>query len=251
VAADVGAKPPIDKLRASGQAVRVAIYAGEGVTPGDAERVKACLPAEKGFDVVLITAKEVRGGRLDEFDVLIHPGGSGKGQAKALGDDGSERVKFFVREGGGFVGICAGAYLASAEYPWALKLLDARVVDDEHWARGVGDVKLRVQKHGMAAFGSDQSAVLMHYENGPLLGPAKSKEIPDFESLATFESEIRQNQAPEGVMKGTTAIARAPYGKGRVVCFSTHPEKSKGCEKFVSRLVEWAASGKPQSRDSQ
>jgi putative intracellular protease/amidase len=228
-------------------AIRVAIYSGQGVTPGDDEQVKACLPKSKGFDVTLITAKEVGDGSLDKFDVLIHPGGSGSGQAKALGDDGRRRVRKFIERGGGFVGICAGAYLASAEYPWALKLLDARVIDDEHWARGVGKVTLRVPAEGQAALATDSASPEMHYENGPLLGPAKQKNIPDFESLATFDTEIRKNDAPKGIMKGTTAIARGQFGNGRVVCFSTHPEKTRGRETYLVEMVRWAGDVKRPS----
>jgi glutamine amidotransferase-like uncharacterized protein len=240
------------------RAIRVAIFADSGVTPADPAQVKSCLPKNE-FNVSTITTKEIRDDKLADVDVLIHPGGSGSGQAKALGDDGRERVRRFVRAGGGFVGICAGAYLASAEYPWALKLLDARVVDDEHWARGVGNVKLLLPSEGRTALGADESFTTIHYENGPLLGPANRKDIPDFESLATYATEIRENDAPKGVMKGTTAIARGHFGKGRVVCFSPHPEKTRGREAYVSQMVRWAAAreyptttdDKPQSGVSQ
>jgi glutamine amidotransferase-like uncharacterized protein len=223
--------------------IRVAIYAGDGVTPSDPAQVKASLPASKGFEVTTVNTKDIREGRLEEFDVIIHPGGSGKGQAKGLGEDGCERVRRFVKRGGGYVGICAGAYLASVEYPWSLKLLDARVVDDEHWARGTGQVKLRIPADGQAALGLCHASTTIHYENGPLLGPANRDDIPDFESLATYETEIRKNDAPEGVMIGTTAIARGRFGQGRVVCFSPHPEKTRSCESFVSEAVRWAAGG--------
>jgi glutamine amidotransferase-like uncharacterized protein len=238
--------------------IHVAIFSGDGVSKGDPAQIKACLPESQGFEVELISAKEVREGGLGKFHVVIHPGGSGSGQARALGEEGRERVRRFVRDGGGFVGVCAGAYLASAEYPWALKLLDARVVDDEHWARGVGKVRLRLPKQGQMVLGSDGVVKSIHYENGPLLGPAEREDIPDFESLATFETEIRENDAPEGVMKGTTAIARGELGKGRVVCFSPHPEKTRGCETFVAEAAKWAADGRtdasvvqPQRGDSQ
>jgi hypothetical protein len=120
-------------------------------------------------------------------------------------------------------------------------LLDATVVDDEHWARGVGQVKLRIPSAGQSALGAKNEFTTMYFENGPLLGPAEKKDIPDFESLASFETEIRENDAPPGVMKGTTAIGRGSFGEGRVVCFSPHPEKSRGCEAFVTEAVSWAA----------
>jgi biotin protein ligase-like protein len=146
--------------------IRVAIFSGDGVTKSDPAQIKACLPESQGFAVKLIAPKEVLEGGLTKFDVVIHPGGSGSGQAESLGEDGRERVRQFVRHGGGYVGVCAGAYLASAEYPWALKLLDARVVDDEHWARGVGNVRMRVPKEGQAALGSDDVVTAIHYKTG-------------------------------------------------------------------------------------
>lgn len=220
--------------------VRVAILSGEGVSAGAPQKVAKCFDEEKSFAIDEISGKDIQAGALERYDVLICPGGSGSGQAKALGKEGRDRVHQFVKDGGGFVGICAGAYLASAEYPWALKLLDAKVVDDEHWARGTGEVVLELPKSGQVALHADRTQVPIAYENGPLLAPAKNSQIPDFESLATFASEIRENDAPVGIMKGTTAIARGKLGQGRVVCFSPHPERSKECQRFVVAMVRWA-----------
>jgi glutamine amidotransferase-like uncharacterized protein len=199
------------------------------------------LPAAKGFDVKTLAADQIRSGALKDFDVLIHPGGSASKQSSTLGDNGREAVKRFVSDGGGFIGICAGAYLASAEYPWSLAVLDASVLDRAHWARGQGDVQLKLSPVGRTALTADKEICTIHFENGPLLGPGKKDDIDDYEALASFESEIRQNNAPPGVMKGTTAIARGKFGKGRVVCFSPHPEKTSGREPFLASAVRWAA----------
>ena len=43
-------------------------------------------------------------------------------------------------------------------------------------------------------------------------------------------------------MRGTTAIARGHFGKGRVLCFSPHPEKTPGREPFLQAAVRWAAN---------
>jgi len=39
-------------------------------------------------------------------------------------------------------------------------------------------------------------------------------------------------------MRGTTAIARAPFGEGRVICFSPHPEKTAGLEGMIARAID-------------
>jgi glutamine amidotransferase-like uncharacterized protein len=225
--------------------IRVAVFADAGVTKTDIPRVKHCLPASQGFDVKTITAEQIRGGDLENFDVLIHPGGSASKQASTLGEKGRLAVKKFVADGGGFIGICAGAYLASAEYPWSLNLLDAHVLDRAHWARGEGEVRLKLSRMGMSALASEKTMCDIHYENGPLLGPGEKDDIDDYEPLAKFETEITKNGAPPGAMKGTTAIARGKFGKGRVVCFSPHPEKTPGREAFLQQATRWAAGLAP------
>ena len=53
---------------------------------------------------------------LSRYDVCIVPGGSATSQAKRLGPRGCDVLARFVENGGGFVGVCAGAFLASAGY---------------------------------------------------------------------------------------------------------------------------------------
>lgn len=220
--------------------IRVAIYDfGEEGGAGPVNLQK-CL-GDGAFDVRRLKAADIRKGALAECEVLMAPGGSGSGQAKELEAEGCDAIRKFVGGGGGYVGFCAGAYLATCNYPWSLGILDAKVIDSEHWARGTGTVKIRLTGEGRAALGLEGEIVDIYYGQGPLLGPAGNGEIPDFTPLATYETEIALKGAPQGVMKGTVAVASAPYGKGRVFCFSPHPEKTAGLEGFVARAARWAA----------
>jgi glutamine amidotransferase-like uncharacterized protein len=221
--------------------IRVAIFADEGATKAGISRVEKALPQSQDFEVKTITAEKIRDGGLKKFDVLIHPGGSASAQAKTLGEEGRAAVKKFVHDGGGLIGICAGAYLASSQYDWSLHVLNARVIDGAHWARGEGTVQLRLSSAGKSALHADKDTCSIHFENGPLLGRMKEGDDEAFEALATFETEIAKNGAAPGVMKGTTAVARGAYGKGRVICFSPHPEKTPGREPLLQEAVRWAA----------
>jgi glutamine amidotransferase-like uncharacterized protein len=229
---------------AADEPIRVAIFSDAGATKAGVKQVEECLPKSQGFEVKHIKADEIRAGSLRNFQVLIHPGGSASRQGEALGEAGRNLVKGFVHDGHGFVGICAGAYLASAQYKWSLGVLDAQVIDGAHWARGEGNVKLRFTSAGERALQPEKETCIIHFENGPLLAPGKKDDIDDYELLASFDTEIRKNDAPPGIMKGTTAIARGTFGKGRVVCFSPHPEKTPGRESFLQSAVRWAANPK-------
>src|SRR3954467_10807244 len=94
--------------------IRVALYEDEG-SKGAAEKVEKCLKvAPDRFTFKRVTGEDIRNGVLKDFDVIVQGGGSGSGQAKALEEKGRENIKQFVKDGGGYIGICAGSYLASS-----------------------------------------------------------------------------------------------------------------------------------------
>lgn len=188
-----------------------------------------------------ITAQEIRDGGLSEADVVVFPGGSGGRQGRSLGADGRDAVRRFVDGGGGFVGICAGAYLATADYDWSLHILDARVLDRKHWARGFGDVTLATAPPCRDALQFATSDPVVYYHQGPLLAPADDGDIPDYRPWATFVTEVRRDGVSGGVMPGTCAIASGQFGAGRVLAISPHPEKTPGMDHVIPHAVVWVA----------
>lgn len=228
--------------------VRVAIYddsAEAGKGPVNLLRI---LTREAGFSSRRITSGEIREGLLADFDVLIMPGGSGSKQAERLQASGCERIREFVRAGGGYVGICAGSYLASSHYDWSLGLINARVWDRAHWARGGGEVSIRMSDAGWRLLGRGGS-VPVRYNQGPLLVPDDESDLPGYEVLATFETAVADKGAEPGSMVGTHAIVRSMYGQGRVICYSPHPEVAGGPNGIIVSGVRWAGEGRPGPAD--
>ena len=220
--------------------LRIAIYSDAG-TSKSRQNVLKVLKDLPHLTVEPVLVDDVVAGRLDGFDVVIHPGGSGGGQGRALGEDGRKQVRRFIEQGGGYVGVCAGAYLATCDYEWSLNVLDAKVVDRKHWARGFGNVDIALTEQGRRLLDADCQTLTIYYHQGPLLAPAGNPDIDDYEPLAIYEGEIAEKGAPRGVMPGTTAIAAGRHGNGRVICFSPHPERTPGWEKLLVRGVTWAA----------
>lgn len=87
-------------------------------------------PALATFDVQFINAQSIRTGGLANFDVIVFPGGSSARQAQILNKSGRDAVRTFIASGGGFVGFCAGAFLALSHYcpERSLKLVSAGAV---------------------------------------------------------------------------------------------------------------------------
>lgn len=223
-------------------ALAVGMFSAKGVAgrgPSKLERLMG--GSRSGFVVRCFSARDVDDGVLQQFDVVLFPGGSGSRQARSLGKSGRERVRGFVRAGGGYVGICAGAYLAASNYTWSLDILDADVIDRKHWARGRGSVRLRWSSDAQERLRAPATSSVL-YANGPIYARGNDVEIEDFAVLASYRSEINKNGAPKGIMLDTPAIVRGTFGKGHVVCSSPHPEQTKGLEDLMRRLIRSAAT---------
>lgn len=238
-----GADVMVPLRRAAGE-IRVALYDGGG-TSGSKDRVAAALAGVKGLRLERVGPGDVLAGALDQFDVLIVPGGSGSKEAAAITPKGREAIRRFVGGGRGYVGICAGAYLAAANYSWSLAILDADVIDRKHWKRGTGTVQIELTPEGRRVLGGRAEQFGIRYANGPLLAPANRPDIPDFAALARFRSEMNKNDAPKGIMLDTPAIACGEYGRGRVLVSSPHPESTDGLAPLLHNAVRWAAKSVP------
>ena len=233
----------IAPIGARGRSIlRVAIYNGLGTGNGTGLNLEKILCSRGGTLVRLVGPPDIAGGVLArQFDAVIFGGGSGKGQANNIGAAGHKAVREFVKGGGGYLGICGGAYLATSEYEWGLKIIDARTVDRKHWKRGKGTVKMELTKLGGRILGAPGPAVDIIYANGPLLGPYNRDDLDDYEVLAHFRGEINENDAPKGVMLNSPAMILGRFGAGRVILFSPHPEKAEALHGFVRRGVDHIA----------
>lgn len=223
--------------------IKVAIWSGGGSGSSGLFSYPQSLDKDsKTIDYTYVGPAELdRPGMLDQFDVVVFCGGTGGGQAKAIGEAGTKAVQEFVRKGGGYVSSCAGSYLATSGYQWSLKLVDADTVDSKHWKRGTGPVDIELTEEGKKILGNYAGLVSVKYANGPLLGPAKdSGGLKPYTVLAHFRSDMAKG-VPGGVMPNTPAIIAGDYGDGRVLCFSPHPEYVENLQGMIARAVRWAA----------
>lgn len=240
---DLGA-PVLNQIGAH-KALRVAVYEGPGSPGGEHHQpIKDALSKDPNLDVTVVSPEDIQGGKLTGFDVLVQPGGSGGAQGRALGPVGRDAIRAFVKAGGGYVGICGGSYLASDSYDWSLGIINTMVVDRAHWNRGHGPVKIALTSGGKSLLGAAFDTLPIIYWQGPLMAPKNDPNLPPYTELATFQTEIVKNGASPGVMLGTTAIASAPYGEGRVVVFSPHPEKTVGEASLIHHAIVWAAAAR-------
>jgi glutamine amidotransferase-like uncharacterized protein len=231
----------VDAAESNSKPLRVVIYDDGGAPDRSFEFVDKNLKMgnPKDYSIRKIKGEDVRSGILDSADVVVFPGGSGSAQAKSLEPTGREKVREFVKNGGGYMGICGGSYLATSYYPWSLNIVNAAVVDRKHWARGRATLRLDFTPLGKQVLGVPTDSVQCLYHQGPLLAPDTKTDLPAYEPLSTFGTEVAENGAPKGVMIGTNAMVRAVFGKGHVILISPHPEQTDGLDYIIRDAVKW------------
>ena len=219
--------------------IRVTLYDDAGAAGSGVPKLGEILGDPAAFNVTVFKAADLPG-VLQEKDVVIFTGGSGSKQGNTIGEGGRAEVQRFVRDGGGYVGICAGAYLACSKFSWGLGLLDAQTVSSK-WRRGVGPVQIEFTPEGQKLAGFPAALREVKYANGPIIKPAGRTDLAPYTPLAFFRTELAKNETPAGVMVDSPAFVSGAFGKGRVFISSPHPEQTPGLEPAIERATRWAA----------
>lgn len=237
-----------------GEKLQVAILDGKGVGPSSLDLGKV-IESAPDMDLIHVGPAEMRIDVLEQFDVVVFPGGSGSKQAGAIGKNGRHAVREFVKNGGGVLGVCAGAYLCSAQYEWSLDLIDSSVFTGsaeipgkgrkQLWYRGPRtgiDIELTSEGKRLYAEKGIASRFVVQYANGPIISPKELGDLEDYKVLAWFRSETGLWQPQEGTMINTPAIASGSFGKGRVISMSPHPELTPTLHPIIAQSIRWVAN---------
>lgn len=231
--------------------VNILIYDGEGVIPLSVDGIEDCLDyassenLDSNVHFNYSTAEEINSQTLSGYDVLIMPGGLGITYINNP-EINAEDLKNFVKDGNGYVGICAGAYAASkhvdGEYDgWGIAPdINSKSVDY------VGNLSVSMTSNGenildsqkfsnfsgqkTSDFLSTSDSVTMYHWNGP----AMYRTDGSSDSLAEYTSN-------ETGYQNYAAIVGDTYGSGRVVLSGPHPELSPTKPEMLTRMILWAA----------
>ena len=182
---------------------------------------------------------------LGQFSVLHFP----QGPRFQIEPEQYRHIVDFVKNGGGYVGCCQGAFFAEQ-----LQLVDIRCFAMDVW--GLYNIALKKPPHFVKA--GRQGTIRMHFGNGPVMLAGEQCEV-----LGTYALGFPAGEP--------AAIVTGRCGKGRVVLFGTHPLGEKVSYKgtrawFDGKLLEtdrmfvnallYAAGvvdreGKPQQAESE
>lgn len=196
-----------------------------------------------GYTYVSVTPDEVNQADLTSIArVILFGGGWAGGYSTYLNARGYEHLRQFVRQGGGYLGICAGAYLACDAIFWKpdpitwgewidypLNLFPGAGVGVapgiQAWTEPTGCKTPISQGAAMTTIRIDQKffttlsePLSILYYGGPVL-------IPD----ATRQNSVQivgKYVVHASPADGLPAMVMATYGKGRLFLSGPHPEIS-------------------------
>lgn len=219
--------------------LRVALLDDEGSGDASVRAVRRALreaPSPLPLALRHVDGADVRGGRLEEFEVLVVPGGHAGVQRRTLGAAGRARLVRWVRGGGTYVGICAGAFLGTSTAPWGIGLLAVEALDVEHWRRGTGEVPVRPSPLAVRELGLPAEGFRVRYANGPLLRGSGAEDV-----LLRFAGDLPGCAPPARSPRGAAAWLEGRAGAGRVALLSPHLEATPGHESLLGLALRRAA----------
>ena len=200
---------------------KVAMYAGSGVGGNGVVECLRLVNESPELELHLVDADGVQSGALDGMDMLLMPGGSSDREYKALGSNGVARIDAFLRNGGGYLGLCAGCAVVMDEKS------RARMIPWKWSGSAPGTLfpAIKINENGAAALGIEAGTMPVRYHGGPLMWPSTNAfEGVDTEQWATFDAEGSMKGRHKVKMYGAAAIVGGTYGKGRIVACTVHPE---------------------------
>ncbi len=220
----------------------MALFLDKGAHPRSG--LVTALENTSDMSLTTLTAEELREGSLKEFDLLLVPGGSAKVESIAMSEKGREEVRQFVKNGGLYIGICAGCYLLTEAKPTDIGLLPLNTKDKKHWSRGKAVLPVSLTPKGEEIFGTTEKVFNILYHNGPVIDASTVTAGADFTPLAHYLGEVVAKGGVPGVMRGSPAIFYGRDGKGWVMGFSPHPEANPDQVFMILNGIRWLYSNK-------
>lgn len=220
--------------------IKVGVFEGRGAAETCVWEAQAAASMDKSIDARIVHSKDIASGVLSNLDVLVIPGGGGSNEYLNMGTENHKRIKKFVSDGGGVVGICAGAYLLSNTPKYScLEMSGGRAIDIEHDNRGRGVAKVVLNAAGKKVFpevASRDTLYIMYYE-GPVIVPDQAAE-ETYRVLAMMESDVHvEGEAPANMTNDKPFFYITNYGRGKVFSSVGHPEATPGMQWMLPRMI--------------
>jgi len=226
--------------------LRVGVYVGAGAQSNGVCYWQMLTTLSPDIEPRFLDEKLIAEGMLDGLDVLVMPGGDSYLEFATLTKTGAdEKIKAFIREGGGFVGTCAGNCIALNEKR-RLRIAPFEYVTGSR-PHGTARLAMKFNDHARELCGIAPKTRQVRYSGGPVMRPGKPVEGAKFESIATYDCDLVSEYGTNRTivaMRGHTAAICGTYGKGRVFAIATHPEYRADTLDILEGAFRYASGGR-------
>jgi glutamine amidotransferase-like uncharacterized protein len=193
----------INSMAATVQGPLALVYKGPGACEEGCSEAAAEMARLAGYRFQFVGPEESSEAIFSEAKVWIQPGGKSSTASRTMAPKLKENIRNFVSKGGGYVGFCAGGFLAT------------------DWIADRGVQGLGLLPGTNALFPDEREASILtiqwggsyeiYFEGGPYFLPPTTPDSRSFEVTATYGD-------------GKVASVRSVFGSGRVYVTGLHPE---------------------------
>lgn len=235
------ANQPANEAVYTGKKIKVGFFVGDGSRSSGVFYWAQLLFYSPQLQVELLDAEDIRSGKLKELDLLLIPGGSSASQCKDLQDGGKKAIQDFVRNGGSYVGICAGFH-CTLNRKERLELLPFEYRSGAGGAAAT--LQVEINRRGAEVMNIRPGKYNVRYSLGPIAKPGKPWSHGKGEILGVYKSTVGPKGRPGGNFFNAPSVIYGNYGKGRIIATSFHPEShalnqklSMGCIYAVTGIT--------------
>ncbi|MBN1786411.1 MAG: hypothetical protein JW825_05460 [Candidatus Methanofastidiosa archaeon] len=217
--------------------LKIAIYIGHGASYSWIWFVKTFDSLDFN-EVYFLDESDIKNGELSNYDCLVLPGGDPFLIADGLLEEGLDKIRQFVKNGGTYIGVCAGTYLSiifnDDPMPW---LNFAEVPINNFSERPPEAIRMKYKyivpykdgfvfhpvRGSLEVGNKDMSFKAPLYGGPSMMAPAENRllDYVDFDDKTLY---LVEEDTAKKTMVGNAAGIRVPVGRGCLYLFGPHFE---------------------------
>lgn len=219
------------------------------------------------YKLTFLDEQLIKNGGLRGLDVLAMSGGDTFAIAEGLGQGGAQEIEGFIREGGLYLGSCAGAYLplnSSKEHLNLFNYVPAKITNltkilpeaagpKEKFCTPYGcsfifhpvREDVRITTNGFKPFAGVKSVLAPLYGGPPMTGPDSSQILATYSGFTNKTLFLVDKEIAQDTLLGKAAVIRKKMGEGHLYLFGPHFEHPRFQEanKLLADAIYWDVRG--------
>jgi glutamine amidotransferase-like uncharacterized protein len=224
-------------LGVSSRKLKVCIYFDIGVKQETVSVWELFLTRNLNCVATILSSSQIKKEKLDKFDLFIIPGGSSYSENLGLGDIHKQEIKKYVEAGGKLLAVCAGAFLVTKSHDWSMGIVPLDEMNRlEDLKEDILYLDFDITEKGAEVLNTNRTESRFYFHGGPVFYTKQDEQ--DVEVLLRFkDSPVRKEI--QDFTKGKIAATISKYGKGSILTFSPHLEKSYPDDNLLSNAINY------------